>query len=376
MSSNSGSRDITAAVVRGKEQPFVIEQARLRGPQDDEVLVKIVATGLCHTDLIVRDQYYPVPLPAVLGHEGAGIVEAVGPNVRELKAGDHVVLTYGQCGHCNPCRGGHGAYCRDFFALNFGGDDGHGHTAITDAQGQPLHDHFFAQSSFATFALAREINAIKVPDDAPLELLGPLGCGIQTGAGAVLNSLQVRSGSSFASYGAGAVGLSAVMAAKVAGATTIIAIDVVPSRLQLAMELGATHVVNSRETDVIEAVRAITGGGADFALESTAPGSAVGRHRSARRAWHDGRGRCAEAGHHCQFRCEQPAAGWPQHPWHCRGRQRAAGVHSAAGDAVPAGALPVRQAGEVLPAGADQPGGRGQHAGDYVEADSADRGVR
>ena len=117
--------------------------------------------------------------------------------------------------------------------------------------------------------MAREINAIKVPDDAPLELLGPLGCGIQTGAGAVLNSLQVRSGSSFASYGAGAVGLSAVMAAKVAGATTIIAIDVVPSRLQLAKELGATHVVNSRETDVIVAVRAITGGGADFALEST-----------------------------------------------------------------------------------------------------------
>lgn len=175
MNDNNATREITAAVVRGKEQPFVIEQATLRGPQDDEVLVKVVATGLCHTDLIVRDQYYPVPLPAVLGHEGAGIVEAVGPNVRDLKAGDHVVLTYGACGHCNPCRGGHGAYCRDFFALNFGGDDGHGHTAITDAQGQPLHDHFFAQSSFATYALAREINAIKVPDDAPLELLGRWG---------------------------------------------------------------------------------------------------------------------------------------------------------------------------------------------------------
>ncbi|MDA5339169.1 NAD(P)-dependent alcohol dehydrogenase, partial [Stenotrophomonas maltophilia] len=269
MNNDAASREITAAVVRGKEQPFVIEQATLRGVQDDEVRVKVVAAGLCHTDLIVRDQYYPVPLPAVLGHEGAGIVEAVGPNVKALQVGDHVVLTYGACGHCNPCRGGHGAYCRDFFALNFGGDDGHGHTAITDAHGQPLHDHFFAQSSFATYALAREINAIKVPDDAPLELLGPLGCGIQTGAGAVLNALQVRSGSSFASYGAGAVGLSAVMAAKVAGATTIIAVDVVPSRLELALELGATHVVNSRETDVVEAVRAITGGGADYALEST-----------------------------------------------------------------------------------------------------------
>lgn len=262
-------REVTVAVAHAPEQPFTIEQARLRSPEDDEVLVRVVATGLCHTDLIVRDQYYPVPLPAVLGHEGAGVVEALGPNVKDLKVGDHVVLTYGACGHCNPCTGGHGAYCAEFFPRNFGGGDAHGHTALQTLDGEPLHDHFFAQSSFATYALARENNAIKVPADAPLELLGPLGCGIQTGAGAVINSLKVRPGSSFAAYGAGAVGLSAVMAARVAGATTIIAIDVVPSRLQLAVELGATHTVNSREQDVTEAVRAITGGGADFALEST-----------------------------------------------------------------------------------------------------------
>jgi aryl-alcohol dehydrogenase len=262
-------RDVTVAVARAPEQPFTIEPARIRGPQGDEVLVRVVATGLCHTDLIVRDQYYPVPLPAVLGHEGAGVVEALGPNVKELKVGDHVVLTYGACGHCNPCSSGHEAYCKDFFGLNFGGADAHGHTALQTPQGEPLHDHFFAQSSFATYAIARENNAIKVPADAPLELLGPLGCGIQTGAGAVINALKVRPGSSFAAYGAGAVGLSAVMAARVAGATTIVAIDVVPSRLELAKELGATHTVNSREEDVIEAVRAVTGGGADFALEST-----------------------------------------------------------------------------------------------------------
>ncbi|PPT77470.1 alcohol dehydrogenase [Xanthomonas arboricola pv. populi] len=262
-------QDITVAVTRAKGAPFTIEPARIRAPQDDEVRVRVVATGLCHTDLIVRDQYYPVPLPAVLGHEGAGVVEAVGPAVKALKVGDHVVLTYGACGHCKPCSGGHGAYCKDFFALNFGGGDLHGDTALQDPQGQPLHDHFFAQSSFATLALVRENNAIKVPEDAPLELLGPLGCGIQTGAGAVINSLKVRPGSSFASFGAGAVGLSAVMAARVAGATTIIAIDVVPSRLELALELGATHTINSREVDVVEAVRAITGGGAEFALEST-----------------------------------------------------------------------------------------------------------
>ncbi|WP_027350410.1 NAD(P)-dependent alcohol dehydrogenase [Halotalea alkalilenta] len=261
-------RDITVAVARAPGKPFTIESARIRAPRADEVLVRIVATGLCHTDLIVRDQYYPVPLPAVLGHEGAGVVEALGPEVEGLEVGDHVVLTYGACGHCNFCASGHEAYCNDFFGLNFGGGDAHGHTALQTPAGEPLHDHFFAQSSFATYAVARERNAIKVPADAPLELLGPLGCGIQTGAGAVINSLKVRPGSSFASYGAGAVGLSAVMAARVAGATTIVAIDVVPSRLELARELGATHTVNSREVDVIEAVRAITGG-ADFALEST-----------------------------------------------------------------------------------------------------------
>ena len=269
MSASAELRDITVAVVHGKEQPFTIEKARIRGPKDDEVLVRVVATGLCHTDLIVRDQYYPVPLPAVLGHEGAGVIEAIGPMVKDLQVGDHVVLTYGACGHCNPCSAGHGAYCRDFYALNFGGGALDGSNAIVDAHGQSLHDHFFAQSSFATYALSRENNAIKVPVDAPIELLGPLGCGIQTGAGGVINSLKVGAGASFASFGAGAVGLSAVMAARVAGATTIIAIDVVPSRLALASELGATHVINSREVDVVEAVRGITGGGVEFALESS-----------------------------------------------------------------------------------------------------------
>lgn len=269
MNAKTELRSITAAVVRAPQQPFTIEPARIRAPRKDEVLVRVVATGLCHTDLIVRDQYYPVPLPAVLGHEGAGVVEEVGPNVKNLKVGDHVVLTYGACGHCDPCASGHEAYCKDFYPLNFGGCDIHGDTALQTADGVPLHDHFFAQSSFATYALARENNAIQVPADAPLELLGPLGCGIQTGAGAVINSLKVRAGSSFAAYGAGAVGLSAVMAARVAGATTIIAIDVVPSRLELAKELGATHTVNSKEEDVVEAVREITNGGADFALEST-----------------------------------------------------------------------------------------------------------
>ncbi len=261
--------DIRAAVIRGKGEPFRLEAARLRAPQGDEVLVRIVATGMCHTDLIIRDQYYPVPLPAVLGHEGAGIVEAIGPQVNTLAVGDHVVLTYGHCGQCLPCSEGHTSYCADFYARNFGGADQHGNCAITDSDGTPLHDHFFAQSSFATLALSRENNAIRVPKEAPLELLGPLGCGIQTGAGAVIKSLKVTPGSRFLTLGAGAVGLSAVLAARLAGAAVIIAIDVVPSRLELARELGATHVIDSRAHDWVGSIKAITGGGVDFALEST-----------------------------------------------------------------------------------------------------------
>ena len=261
--------DITAAVTREKGADFTLESAKIRAPKDDEVLVKIVATGMCHTDMIVRDQDYPVPLPLVLGHEGAGIVEKVGPLVKDIEVGDHVVLSYGYCSQCSSCHSGHESYCKEFYPRNFGGSDMAGNNAIEDADGNALNDHFFAQSSFATYALSLESNAIKVSKDAPIELLGPLGCGIQTGAGAVMNSLRVRPGTSFVTFGAGAVGLSAVLAAQVAGATTIIAVDVVPSRLELAKELGATHVINSKEEDVIEKVRDITGGGALFALEST-----------------------------------------------------------------------------------------------------------
>jgi aryl-alcohol dehydrogenase len=270
MTSNdkSKTREITAAVVRKKGGPFQIETLTLDEPRTDEVLIRIVATGMCHTDMVARDQLYTVPMPVVLGHEGAGVVEKVGRSVKKLAPGDHVVLTYMWCGHCIPCLRGDLTYCANFYALNFGGAREDGSTATHDKQGA-VHDHFFGQSSFGTFALTHERNAIKVSPNAPLELLGPLGCGIQTGAGAVMNALKVSPGSSFATFGGGAVGLSAVMAARVAGATTIIAADVVPSRLALAKELGATHTVNSKETDPVEAVRNITGGGADFTLESS-----------------------------------------------------------------------------------------------------------
>ncbi len=267
-SSRSTAAEIKAAVVRQKGGPFQIETLAVEEPRPDEVLVRIVATGMCHTDMVARDQLYTVPIPVVLGHEGAGVVERIGERVKKVAPGDHVVLTYMWCGHCTPCLNGDLTYCANFYPLNFGGAREDGSTGTHDQRG-PVHDHFFGQSSFATFALVHERNAVKVPTSAPLELLGPLGCGIQTGAGAVMNALQVRPGSSFAAFGGGAVGLSAVMAARVAGATTIIAVDVVPSRLELAKELGATHTVNSRETDPVEAVRTITSGGADFTLESS-----------------------------------------------------------------------------------------------------------
>lgn len=261
--------DIQAAVTTEKGADFAVQGIKIRQPKGDEVLVKIIATGVCHTDIIVRDQYYPVPLPAVLGHEGAGVVEAVGPNVTDLAVGDHVVLSYGYCGHCLECDSGNPAYCQDFFARNFSGGDPEGHSALCTHDHHKIHDHFFAQSSFATYAISRENNAVKVDKDAPIELLGPLGCGIQTGAGAVMNALKVTPASSFVLWGTGAVGLSALLAAKVCGATTIIAVDIVESRLELAKELGATHVINSKNQDPVQVIKEITGAGADFALEST-----------------------------------------------------------------------------------------------------------
>jgi aryl-alcohol dehydrogenase len=262
-------KEILAAVTAGKGADFVLQPLTIRQPQGDEVLVKIVATGMCHTDLIVRDQYYPVPLPAVLGHEGAGIIEAIGPNVTDLQVGDHVVLSYGYCGKCTQCNTGNPAYCSEFFGRNFSGTDPHGHTALCSHQHAVMHDHFFSQSSFATYALSRENNAVRVTKEVALEILGPLGCGIQTGAGAAMNALKVTPASSFVTWGAGAVGLSALLAAKICGASTIIAVDIVQSRLDLALELGATHVINSKNQDPVAVIREICAGGSNFAIEST-----------------------------------------------------------------------------------------------------------
>jgi aryl-alcohol dehydrogenase len=259
---------IKAAVVREKAKPFTIEAVELDNPRADEVLVKIVACGLCHTDLVVRDQNYPVPLPVVLGHEGSGIVEQVGDHVSKVKPGDRVVLTYLSCGNCVNCLQGHLAYCHQQFACNFGCTRPDGSTTL-HKNGEVIHGNFFGQSAFATYAIASERNIVKVRKDIPLELLAPLGCGVQTGAGAVFNSLRCQAGRAIAIFGTGSVGLSAVMAAVIAGCTKIIAVDIKPQRLQMAQELGATHIINGNETNPVDAILEITGTGVDYSIDTT-----------------------------------------------------------------------------------------------------------
>lgn len=258
-----------AAVVREKGGPFTVEDVVITEPAADQILVKIVAAGMCHTDLTIRDQNYETMLPMVLGHEGSGIVEKVGENVTKVKPGDHVVLTFHTCGHCGNCLAGDSLSCENAFPLNFGGRT-HGGDCTIHAGDEPLGCSFFGQSSFAGYALSYERNTVPVDQSVPLELLGPLGCGVQTGAGSVLNALNPPAGSTIVIFGAGAVGLSAVMGAVVANCTTIIVVDIKENRLELATELGATHTVNAAETNPIEAVMALTGGrGTPYMLETT-----------------------------------------------------------------------------------------------------------
>ncbi|WP_369264572.1 NAD(P)-dependent alcohol dehydrogenase [Streptomyces sp. R35] len=259
-----------AAVVESGGAPFTLADVELDEPGPGEALVRMVAAGLCHTDLGAASGGLPFPLPGVLGHEGAGVVEAVGPNVTAVAPGDHVVLSFSSCGGCHNCRDGHPAYCATWLPLNLiGGRRADGSSTIS-RDGTPLGGHFFGQSSFAERALVDERSLVKVDPNVQLESIAPLGCGVQTGVGAVWNVLKPAAGSSLVVLGAGAVGLSAVMAAALTPATTVIAVDKVAERLELARELGATHTVNAGEADVAEAVLALTDGrGADGVVETT-----------------------------------------------------------------------------------------------------------
>lgn len=257
---------ITAAVARETGAPLTLEELELAELQPDEVRVRLVATGICHTDSTALDAAYPIEWPAVLGHEGSGVVEATGAAVTSVVAGDHVVLAPASCGVCKQCRRGEMAYCEHYIEINLSGR----RTALSDHDGASVASHFFGQSSFSTHANVLERCVVKVDPEAPLEMLAPLGCGLQTGAGAVLNELRPQAGSSLAVIGTGAVGSAAIMAARIAGCTTVIAVDLHDSRLELARELGASHTINSGQADMAEELARITGGdGVDSIVDTT-----------------------------------------------------------------------------------------------------------
>jgi aryl-alcohol dehydrogenase/geraniol dehydrogenase (NAD+) len=266
-------RRARAAVARRQRTPLLLEDIDVAAPRADEVLVRLVAAGVCHTDLVCRDGF-PVPMPIVLGHEGAGVVEEVGTAVKSVVPGDHVLLSFNSCGSCPNCQRREPAYCHQFLGLNFGGmrlEDGS--SALSEA-GETIHGNFFGQSSFATLAVAHEINTVPIDKSLPLAVLAPLGCGIQTGAGAVLKSLKVRPGASLVIFGGGAVGLSAVMAARVADARMIVLVEPKPNRRALALELGASHVVDPTSEIVLEALQKL--GGMEYAIDTTGIPAVIG----------------------------------------------------------------------------------------------------
>jgi aryl-alcohol dehydrogenase len=232
---------VTAAVAERKGAALRLEALELAEPAPDELVVRVAASGICQTDVHGRDDYFGIPFPCVLGHEGAGIVERVGAAVTKVAPGDRVLMTSPACGACAACARGLPGYCAQARRIKFGGRLRDGRIPF-HKNSAPVSGAFFQQSSFATHALATEGNVVKVPDDLPLEIAAAFACGVNTGAGAVFNVLRPRPGASIAIYGVGAVGLAAVMAARIAGCTTIAAFDRHEHRLRLARELGATRV--------------------------------------------------------------------------------------------------------------------------------------
>ncbi|MFT3716881.1 MAG: NAD(P)-dependent alcohol dehydrogenase [Gordonia sp. (in: high G+C Gram-positive bacteria)] len=263
-----------AAVFDAPGSPPSLREIETSALRPDEVLVAIAGVGVCHTDLTALAGAVPLPTPAVLGHEGAGVVEAVGAGVSDLSVGDHVVLTFDYCGDCAACGRGRPAYCASFAPRNYSGARPDGSTTLRGAGGE-VHGSWFGQSSWATHAIADVRNAVRVDRDAPLRLLGPLGCGLLTGAGTVRNVLRPEPGQSAGFWGIGTVGLAGVMAAKAAGASTIVAVDVNAERLALARELGATHTVDPSEVDDVPRWIRKQLGGLDCVMEAVGTGAVI-----------------------------------------------------------------------------------------------------
>lgn len=267
---------VRAAVMRAGDAPFSVEELELDSPRSNEVLVRMVAAGMCHTDLLSRElppEFFGGP--QVYGHEGSGVVEAVGDAVTKVAPGDHVVLSFNHCDSCTACDRGRLPYCLRFNEVNMSGGRPDGSKAFVDDDGAAVGSHFFGQSSFASHSVVAENSVVKIDPSYDLIRMGPLGCGIQTGAGAILNTLDVQPGSSVVITGAGALGLSAVMAAKVAGASTIVAVDRHANRLELATKYGATHTISGTPAEITAGIHEATGGGADYAFDTTGNAAVV-----------------------------------------------------------------------------------------------------
>ncbi len=258
-----------AAVVEGQGQPFTMSDVELDEPREDEVLVRMVATGICHTDITMGSFLPPEMFPNVFGHEGAGVVEQVGAAVDGLEPGDHVVMSFRSCRDCAKCSAGLVGYCDSTLLLNYMGMRMDGSTSL-QRDGSPVFGNFFGQSSLAANALAYADNCVKVDPDLDLTLLAPYGCGFQTGAGTVLNVLQPHAEDSLVVYGVGAVGLAAIAVAAAEGVESIVAVDPLASRREVAARFGATTVDPTAVDSVVDRVKELTGGGAAYGIDTTA----------------------------------------------------------------------------------------------------------
>lgn len=265
---------IRAAVVEVPGGPFVVRDLELEPPRPEEVLVRVAAAGICHTDLAMRDAWSPARTPMVFGHEGAGVVEAVGAAVTSVAPGDRVCLSFASCGACERCASGNPAYCLRS-GMNVAGTRADGSTPLSAGGKEPVFGCFFGQSSFAGHALAYGNNSVRIPESLPLAVAAPLGCGVQTGVGTVLDVLAPEPGSTLAVFGAGGVGLSAVMAARSAGCA-VVAVDPVASRRDLALELGATAALDPARPALAATLRSLTGGGAHHAVDTTGRSDVIG----------------------------------------------------------------------------------------------------
>lgn len=263
----------TAIVCPAAGAPFELQEVQVPPIQPHEAIVEMIASGVCHTDLSCQAGYISWEFPIVLGHEGSGIVKAVGKDVKNIKVGDKVLMSFPSCQKCQPCKRGKSSYCVNSVTLCFGGRRTDGTFPLKGKDGTEIAGQFFGQSSFAKDSIVNAVSCVPVNQlsDEEMRQLAPLGCGLQTGSGAVFHTIRAKEGEGIAVFGCGGVGFGAIWAAKISGCDPIIAVDLAESRLELAKELGATHAINPlKSKDVLKAINDLTEGyGVDLAVETT-----------------------------------------------------------------------------------------------------------